>query len=373
MNSSSSAVFLAPIGPIAIITEPSKGTNALREGFATLDPLNYPGWDSLLSAHGHASFFHSLAWARVLHDTYGHRPTYICRIADSGLRALLPIMEVSSWFTGRRGVSLPFTDVCPALKSTPADHTLYNVALESGRERGWRYFESRNNNDDWPEAQPSVSFYGHAIDLQGGPEAVFKRFSSALRRGIRKAQDQGVQIEFDTRPETIALYYSLHCRTRRKHGVPPQPFRFFENIGRHVFRAGQGFLAVARLASKPIAAAVFFHHQGQAFYKFGASDYRLQHLRPNNLLMWESMKRFAAQGFESVHLGRTSLSNEGLRRFKLGLGAAEQPIRYAKYDLKREAFVRDIDRSEQPIKRLFGYLPSSLFRLVGRLLYPHLS
>jgi hypothetical protein len=156
-------------------------------------------------------------------------------------------------------------------------------------------------------------------------------------------------------------------------GVPPQPFRFFESIGRHVFGPGQGFVAVARLASKPIAAAVFFHHGHQAFYKFGASDYRLQHLRPNNLLMWEAMKRFAAEGFEFVHLGRTSLSNEGLRRFKLGLGAAEETIRYAKFDLKRKAFVRDIDRSEQPIKRLFGYLPSSLFRLVGRLLYPHLS
>jgi len=364
---------LAPIGPIAL-TEPSAESNASREErFFKLDPLNYPGWDSLLSAHGHASFFHSLAWARVLHDTYGHQPSYICRIADSRLQALLPIMEVSSWLTGRRGVSLPFTDVCPALKSAPADHAFYNVALETGRERRWRYFESRNNSDDWPGAQPSVSFYGHTIDLQGGEEAVFKRFSSALRRGIRKAQDQGVQVEFDARPETISLYYSLHCRTRRKHGVPPQPFRFFESIGRHVFGPGQGFVAVARLASKPIAAAVFFHHGHQAFYKFGASDYRLQHLRPNNLLMWEAMKRFAAEGFEFVHLGRTSLSNEGLRRFKLGLGAAEETIRYAKFDLKREAFVRDIDRSEQPIKRLFGYLPSSLFRLVGRLLYPHLS
>src|SRR5438105_4313215 len=106
--------------------------------FQTINPLEYAGWDSLLSTHNENAFFHSSAWARVLHASYGHQPFYFCRISDSQLHALLPVMEVSSWCTGRRGVSLPFTDECPGLKSLPGDSELYSTALALGRSRAWR-------------------------------------------------------------------------------------------------------------------------------------------------------------------------------------------------------------------------------------------
>lgn len=361
--------------------ETVKSAHAIQVGIAPnattapvpVDPLTHPGWDSLLAGHGAGSFFHGSAWARVLHETYGHRPFYFCRISGNRLDALLATMEVSSWCTGRRGVSLPFTDECPVLTGAASDRGLYDAALALGRTRGWRYLEYRGNHEDWPGAKPSVSFYTHVIDLQGGAEALFKRLASALRRGIRKAQDQGLQIEFDSDPEAISLYYSLHCGTRRRHGVPPQPFRFFRNIGRHVLGTGQGFVAVVRFEKKPVAAAVFLHHGHQAIYKFGASDYRFQHLRPNNLMMWQAMKRCAELGCASLHMGRTSLANEGLRRFKLSFGAKEEMTGYAKYDFKREAFVDDVDRAEGPLNQVFRFLPAPLFRLAGSMLYPHLS
>jgi hypothetical protein len=84
---------------------------AVAEALVPVDPLQHPGWDALLSSREDCSFFQSSAWARVLHDTYGHRPLYLCRISNSRLEALLPLMEVSSWCTGKRGVSLPFTDI----------------------------------------------------------------------------------------------------------------------------------------------------------------------------------------------------------------------------------------------------------------------
>ncbi|HEY5912413.1 MAG TPA: hypothetical protein VJA21_17565, partial [Verrucomicrobiae bacterium] len=81
----------------------------------TVDPCEYPGWDELLLARADASIFHGGGWARVLKATYGHRPMYLCRIADGRLRELLTLMEVSSRWTGKRGVALPFTDFVCAL------------------------------------------------------------------------------------------------------------------------------------------------------------------------------------------------------------------------------------------------------------------
>jgi hypothetical protein len=368
MNSTASS---ATIGP-AIVSPPANFNSSLVSSFSPVDPLKDCDWDKLLVSQTESSFFQTTSWARVLHDTYGHRPLYFCRINNSRLEALLPVMEVSSWLMGRRGVSLPFTDICPALKSTSADRALYDSALEFGRNSSWKYFESRNLPSDWPEAQPSVSFYFHTIDLRD-PDTLFKRLGSSLRRGIRKAQDEGLKIQFDTRPESMSLYYSLHCLTRRKHGVPPQPFRFFDNIGRHVLGAGQGFVGIARWQNTPVAAAVYLYYGKKAFYKFGASDYRFQHLRPNNLLMWEAMKRCSSIGCTSLHLGRTSLANDGLRRFKQSFAAEEEILSYAKYDFKRSGFVSDVDRAEGPLNKVFRCLPPALFRLAGALLYPHLS
>lgn len=341
-----------------------------------IDPLQYPGWDSLL-ANRHDSqscFFHGTAWARVLNETYGHRPYYFCRFSHGQLTELFPVMEVSGPLTGRRGVSLPFSDFCPQIKTNEFEQKeLFEEALEHGRKNRWRYLECRGNKPDRADAVPSLMFYGHAINLTPEPESLFKSFDDSTKRGIRKAERAGLKIEFRNTLESITTFYSLHCQTRRRHGLPPQPFRFFANIAKYVLEKGQGFVATALKGSQPLAAFVFFHDHKQALYKFGASDEAFQHLRPNNFLMWEAIKHCATQGFRELHLGRTSLSNVGLRRFKSGFGAVEEKMEYFKFDFGQESFVADVDRAESWVNGLFRCLPLPCLRYAGRLLYPNLS
>src|SRR3990172_8371413 len=77
-----------------------------------INPLDYPEWDKLLLSTRDYSFFHSSAWARVLHESYGYRPLYFTSIDNGILLSVIPIMEINSIFTGKRAVSLPFTDYC---------------------------------------------------------------------------------------------------------------------------------------------------------------------------------------------------------------------------------------------------------------------
>src|SRR5205823_295553 len=116
--------------------------------------------------------------------------------------------------------------------------------------------------------------------------------------------------------------------TRKRHGLPPQPVSFFLNIYEEVIKAGLGFLVMAKSGSRPVAAAVFFHHGKSAVYKFGASDESFQELRGNNLVMWEAIQSLARRGFKTLHFGRTSPANAGLRRFKLAWGTTEETISY---------------------------------------------
>src|SRR3974390_726097 len=170
--------------------EPSASSGELL----AIDPLQYPQWDRLLGAHPGSSFFHGAAWARVLHVTYGHLPAYFCRIENGRLKELLATAEVSSHWTGRRGVSLPFTDLCAPLNELEdGGEGLYEAAMAHGRARGWRYLECRSNDRRWSGASPALAFHGHVVELDGGEEQLFKRLEGAVRRGIRKAEKAGLQ------------------------------------------------------------------------------------------------------------------------------------------------------------------------------------
>jgi len=341
---------------------------------AVINPLQYPAWDQLVAAHPDGAFFHGTAWARVLHETYGHQAAYFGSVQAGRLLGVLPTMEVDSLLTGRRGISLPFSDECNVLSSeTVSAGQLFETCLAHGRKRGWRSFESRGMAEGMGRATPSLKFYSHRIELGRGADALWAGFKSRVRTPVRRAQEAGVKITFETGPEAIQDYYLLHGRTRRKHGLPPQPFSFFRNIQQHVLARGLGWIAVARWEGKVVAAGVFVHLGKRALHKFGASEPALQHLCANHLLMWETIQRCCGLGFDSLDLGRTSIGNEGLRQFKLGFGTRESEIRYCRYDYRADSFVVDRDQVEGWFNHVFRRLPMPLLRLAGRMLYPHVA
>ncbi|MCZ7636147.1 MAG: hypothetical protein M5U12_08980 [Verrucomicrobia bacterium] len=85
--------------------------------FRIINPRTDLRWDTWLEAFPDATVFHTAAWAAVLEDTYGFKPVHLAFGDPDAPTALLPVMECSSLLTGRRGVSLPFTDhVAPLIR-----------------------------------------------------------------------------------------------------------------------------------------------------------------------------------------------------------------------------------------------------------------
>jgi hypothetical protein len=337
-------------------------------------PLERADWDVWISGQPKLSFFHSAAWASVLRDTYGFRPVYFAATRERHLSALLPVMEVNSWLTGRRGVSLPFTDVCePSGNSESAQKDLFQAALKHGRARGWKYLECRGGEQMLDDAKPCVSFLGHRMSLFGDTDYLFTKLHSSFRRAIRKAEKSGLAVEISQSLGAVRSYYSLHCQTRQQHGLPPQPFRFFRNIHEHILAHNFGVVITVKHDDHPVASAIFFRRGTEAIYKFGASDARFQDLRANNLVMWEAIKWHACRGIKTLHFGRTSLADDGLRRYKLGWGADEHRINYYKYDLRQETFVTDNDNAHGWHNQVFRALPPFAARWAGALLYKHVA
>jgi hypothetical protein len=339
-----------------------------------LSPIEDKKWDARLAAQGAESFFQCTAWARVLKETYAYQPNYFATLVGEHIDALLPMMEVDSWLTGRRGVSLPFTDYChPLANDMKAFQQLFDQVVVYGQDRRWKYLELRGGRQFLASPLPSQRFYGHEIDLVDDEKRLFSTLTSPVRRAIRKAEKHGVTVEILNDTNGIKQFYSLQCKTRRKHGLPPQPFKFFQNLQKHILAEGRGIIILARSGARTVAGSIFFHAGHQAIYKFGASDEPMLELRGNDLVMWEGIKHYASRGFRTLHLGRTSLIHDGLRRFKLGWGAHEHSIEYFKYDLRKSAFVTDRDQAYGWYNRIFAGLPLSLSRCLGSMLYRHVA
>jgi hypothetical protein len=339
-----------------------------------IDPLDDPHWDADLASCPGASFFHTTAWARVLKSTYGYTPAYFALRESGRLRSVLPFMEVNSWLTGRRGVSLPFTDECaPLAPDFDTFRRLYQEALVYARVRHWKYIECRGGRSRFGDAPASTSFFGHLLDLRPGADKVFSGFDSPVQRALRKADRSGLTIEFSRDLDAVRAFYHLLAKTRKRHGVPPQPFPFFAAIHRHILAENLGWVVLARHEGKPVAAAVYFHFGKTAIYKYGASDKAYQHLRANNLVMGEAIKRHADEGFETLNFGRTSITNPGLRKFKLSWGTSEYSIDYVRHDLRTDAFVAAEPPSSGWQTRLLKILPAPVSRLIGSVLYKHVA
>ena len=339
-----------------------------------INPLEYPGWDALLATHPGSTFFHSAAWAKVLRKTYDCSPSYFAVLEGDRLLALLPVMEVNSPLTGRRGVTLPFTDTCEPLddESILKDVVIPEV-MRYGRERGWKYFECRGGKKLFGEAPAFQSFFSHELKLFRDEQYLFARFESSTRRAIRKVEKIGATIQVSQTLESVREYYSLHCKTRRKHGLPPQPFSFFRNIHEHILSSKKGIVVLARHADDVIAGAIYFHFGDQAIYKFGASDETFQELRGNNLVTWGAIKWYAGKGMKALNFGRTSIANEGLRRYKLGWGAKERTSEYVRYDFQQDRYLVGKDGSVGWHNHVFSLLPMFASRLLGAALYRHVA
>jgi len=337
------------------------------------DPIHEDDWDVQTASHPRASFFHSSKWARVLNATYGHVPHYLGVMQEDQAQALLPVLEVNSFLTGRRGVSLPFSDECGLLAHDEAGgDQLMQSALELGRARQWKFLEVRGNFPGRLRPTPWVSYFGHELDLSIGADALFARFDGSVRRAIHKAEKARVQTRVLATPEAVQTFFKLHCLTRRRHGTPPQPFLFFRNLLEHVLRPGNGFIVLATHEDQPVAAGVFVHHGKTGMYKFGASEPYGLLLRGNDLVMWEAIKWYASREYLWFTMGRTSPSNAGLRRFKCGFGAREHPMNYFRYDLRRERFLTGPEEKPGWINRACGLAPVAVLQILGKLLYRHI-
>jgi hypothetical protein len=184
-----------------------------------LDPLTDPRWPVFLERNADASIFHTPGWLEALRRTYSYEPVvYTTCPPGEELTNGIPFCRVESWVTGRRFVSLPFSDHCvPLVDTRETLCTLLAAAAHDSIGQGGKYVEIRPLSGDvvgnllqHNSFGKSSSFYFHWIDLTPSIDEIYATFHrTSVKQMIRRAEKEGLTYNQGTSNELLAQFYHL--------------------------------------------------------------------------------------------------------------------------------------------------------------------
>jgi CelD/BcsL family acetyltransferase involved in cellulose biosynthesis len=340
-----------------------------------IDPLTDSRWTDLVSRHPRATAFHSREWLAALRETYGYEPFAITSASPGQpLADGFVACRIRSWLTGKRLVSLPFTDHCDPLASDdPSERRLLSRMIEESQQGGCGYLEFR------PLAapasvegfEPADTYCFHELNLAPTLDELHRNLhKDSIRRKIRRAEETPLVYESGATNELVDTFYHLLLITRRRHHLPPQPKSWFRNLMKQMRDAAR--IRVARKDGAAIAAILTLHHRAKVIYKYGCSDGAFHQLGGMPFLFWKLIEESKAAGAESIDFGRSDLENEGLIAFKSKFGAAKRTLTYFRYPRANRQNAGDWGDSLLA-RRVFSILPDGVLSAAGKVLYKHIG
>jgi len=341
-----------------------------------INPLLDKRWDDFVSHHPRASVFHQRGWLEGLARTYGYEPCVLTTAAPGeALKDGIAVCRISSWMTGTRLVSLPFSDHCePLLGDIGELSNFMKWFRANGAVEPFDYVELRplSAADRLSYGlQPSCSYWHHELDLTPRLEQIFQRMhNNSFKRKVRRAERERLSYESGRSKKLLDEFYGLLTITRRRHQLPPQPRTWFRNLLESMGEKCQ--IRLTRKDGVAIAAMFTLQHRSCMVYKYGCSNEKFHSLGGMPFLFWRLVEESKAAGIENIDFGRTDLKNEGLITFKDRLGTSRKLLTYCRYSNKPLGEGSNLVDSPR-LRQFVSYLPKAISSAAGRVLYRHIG
>jgi len=332
-------------------------------------------WDEFVESHPDGTPYHLSCWLRTIHETYSFKPLlYVVKKDDGSIFGILPFFLVKSWVTGRRLVSLPFSDYGGPLFLDKGEEAqlLKNIIHEHGK--SVKYIEIRSKLTEGSDFIAYNYYKRHVLYLDISLSVLRKNIDKrTIQYSIRKAEKKGIEIKKENSPMGMNAFYRLNMLTRKKHGVPCQPRKFFEKLLENVISKGHGFILLAFYDSKAVASSLFLMCNNTIHYKYNASDPDyMKKISPNHSLTYQAIREGCERGFTGFDFGRTSRDNLGLMRYKNMWGSKVFDIPHYYYpQIKGASSTEESSGLYRGMTHSWRLLPSPIIEKIGPLIYKH--
>ena len=344
-----------------------------------IDSARHPAWDRFVADAPGGTIYHSSRWRVAIETAFPHIRGHFLALINEGderLLAALPVYEVRSWILGNRLVSAPYANWCdPLVENDSQLALLLGEARKLGDELGCRQLDIRCRRLDqgFPEGwEPAETWKHHLTDLGPAPEILFSKLSrTAVRRFIRKAQAQGIEVAADDSLEGLEDFHKRLGVLRKRLGLPIIPYRFFQSL-RASLSKDEFIQLVARCDGQRLGAVIGLRSKDVFHLEFAAGGAVARDRGVMQLLYWKAMEQARSLGCKEFSFGRTSVENTGLLAYKRHWNTTEE-------DLSGVSWAAG-DRSDKNRLRTFvrpiaswslGRLPDPVCRSLGSLIYRH--
>jgi GNAT acetyltransferase-like protein len=306
-------------------------------------PAPRAAWREILETDRAALLSQTPEWLDTICAVGGWKDASLLYAWRSGRRMVLPmvargladlsITEESlppGWgFGGLVAASAPTVEEIDAVRTDLARHRAMEQRLSPNMLQGdmWRRALSTRETN-------MIVRRGHAIDLQGGIDSVWRRFKDAARRNVRTAERAGVTVECDTTGRLLDTFDELWLDSVRRWAEQEgEPVWIARDRGRrsdHPTRwrrimersAGSVAIWMASHGGRPVAGIIVLRGPNDHYTRGAMIKDLAGPTRANYLLHWLAIQDACGRNASWYQMGRSGRGDDGVGRFKENLGAS---------------------------------------------------
>jgi len=332
-------------------------------------------WNNYIKLKINATVYHTLEWKKVMEE-FGHKPYYILCKEKGEVKGVIPIFYVGGIF-GKRLVSVSLRDRGgPLFDNENVLTSLMNKVIELCKSLRCDYIEIKSiSNIPLIKSKGFIEkkeLIGTKIPLTNNIDEIWKSMDkSSVRSSIKKAVKIGIKCRWSKELKDLNEFYNLFVKTRKKLGVPPYSYSFFKSMMekmKDIFK-----LIVAEYEGKIISAAIIFAYNKTLIDAYAASNEKFLNLRPNNGIVWETIKLGVRERFETFDFGADYPSCKGLIAFKSRWGGIQKNT-YSYFYLNNIKKIPTFGIAENIlIKKIWQLMPIGLSKILGRYMTKQVS
>jgi lipid II:glycine glycyltransferase (peptidoglycan interpeptide bridge formation enzyme) len=161
------------------------------------------------------------------------------------------------------------------------------------------------------------------INLNKSVIDIWNQIKRDKKRGIKKAEKNGITIEECKNKGEIQIFYNLISETYNNAKIPLADISLFESVFDILVPMGKGIFLFAKCDGKYIATQVALMDDNTiyAWYTGAVREYLPYH--PGDLLIWHLLKYGVENGYQRFDFGGggTKTEHANLREYKARFGA----------------------------------------------------
>lgn len=143
------------------------------------------------------------------------------------------------------------------------------------------------------------------INLTEGIDKLLKKTHPKRRCSIRQARERGTSIYEASSHSDLETYYDIYLQTMDRLKSAPLPFQFYSNIWNTFAPRNEAKIFIAEYNSRPIGGVLLLIFGGVCNAYSSATLYEYQDKRPNDYLIWHSIKWATENNLRVFDFGST--------------------------------------------------------------------